>query len=155
VAEWTLLLLLILVVFLLFARQVNLIRGQAELSAIQSTLGALRTALVLDQVQRSVQGSVQGGASTVASGQRNPFDLLQARPLNYRGAFQAQSLAALAPGSWVFDSDCPCVGYLPMDGQWLHSPNGDVMLWYQLKGAGSVMQLDAREHYLWQGLAVE
>jgi hypothetical protein len=43
------------------------------------------------------------------------------------------------------------VGYLPIWGEWLNSPSGDVMLWYRVAGANGPLQLTAREAYSWQG----
>ena len=48
IVEWSLLAAVIVLLVLLFARQVRVIQGQGELAAVKSTLGALRTALVLD-----------------------------------------------------------------------------------------------------------
>ena len=59
-------------------------------------------------------------------------------------------VAAAPAGSWVFDTDCVCVGYLPMYPQWFDSPSGDVMAWYQVHGAPGPLLLLAKEAYVWQ-----
>lgn len=146
--EWSLVVGVIVVLGLVFARQVRVLQGQGELAAVRSTLGALRTALVIDHLQRQVSA----GRSPVVDVQRNPFKLLERPPGNYRGVFEAAELAvAPAPaGSWVFDADCDCVGYTPLYAQWFVSPSGDAMAWYRLSGEPGPSQLTAKEAYVWQ-----
>lgn len=145
--EWSLLAGVIVVLVLVFARQVRVVQGQAELAAVKSTLGALRTAFVIDHLQKNVLT----GQAYVALTQRNPFELLQNRHLNYLGEKTAAQAGQAPAGSWVFDTVCACVGYLPLHAQWFDSPSGDVMAWYQVSGASGVLQLTAREAYIWQG----
>ena len=71
IVEWSLLAAVIVLLVLLFARQVRVIQGQGELAAVKSTLGALRTALVLDHLRQNVQS----GKAPVGFTQRNPFEL--------------------------------------------------------------------------------
>lgn len=144
--EWLLLALLIVVLVLLFTREVRVVQGQAERAAVKATLGALRTALVLDHLQKNVAA----GKSSVALLQHNPFELLQRRPLNYLGAMSAAQALAAPPGSWVFDAVCDCVGYLPIYAEWFDSPSGELMAWYQITGAPGPLQLVAKENYVWQ-----
>lgn len=145
--EWSLLAAVVVVLVLLFAREVRVIKGQGELAAIKSTLGALRTALVVDHLQNKVMT----GSSLVALAQRNPFELLQRQPANYAGEVTLAQAAAAPPGSWVFDPLCVCIGYIPTDSQWFDSPSGEAMAWYQLRGAPGPLQLVAKEAYIWQG----
>ena len=147
--EWSLLAGVVVVLGLVFARQVRVVQGQAELAAVKSVLGGLRTALVLDYAHRHSAGGVPVKLKT----QRNPFGLLELRPLNYLGEMTAAQMAAEpvpAPG-WVFDPVCVCVGYLPLDAQWFDSPSGDFVAWYQVSGAPGPSQLTAKEAYRWQG----
>ncbi|MDO8249713.1 MAG: hypothetical protein Q7T78_08360 [Rhodoferax sp.] len=148
VLEWSLLAGVLVVLVLLFARQVRVIKGQGELAAVRSTLGALRTALVIDHLQKKVMD----GSSSVALKQRNPFELLQRQPANYVGEVTPAQAVAAPAGSWVFDPVCACAGYVPTDVQWFDSPSGEAMAWYQLRGAPGPMQLVAKEAYGWQGL---
>lgn len=145
--EWSLLAGVIVVLALVFARQVRVLQGQAELAAVKTTLGALRTALVIDHVQKNVVA----GNSSMALVQRNPFELLQRRPVNYFGEMTVAQAVAAPAGSWVFDPVCTCVGYAPIDAQWFDSPSGDAMAWYQVSGAPGPLQLTAKEAYVWQG----
>ena len=141
--EWTLLLAVIVVVCTLFVRQARVVQGQGELAAVKTTLAALRTALVVDHLQKHAQAGV-------AAKQPNPFELLGRRPLNYFGEISQAQVATAPAGTWVFDSACGCVGYLPIDNQWFDSPSGDFVAWFQLNGAPGPQQLTAREAYLWQ-----
>lgn len=145
--EWSLLLGVVVVLALLFSRQVHLMQGQGELAAIRSTLGALRTAFVLDHLHKQVVDQT----SPVALVQRNPFELLQRRPVNYLGEMSAAQAVAAPVGSWVYDAACACVGYMPIYAQWFDSPSGDVMAWYRVGGAPGPLQLTAKENYVWQG----
>jgi hypothetical protein len=144
--EWSLVAALIVALALVFTYKVHVVRGQAELAAVKSTLGALRTALVIDHLHTSVTA----GASA-ASSQPNPFALLQRRPSNYFGQWRAADAETVSGGSWVFDQDCVCVGYLPIYPEWLDSPSGDTMAWYRVEGAPGPRQLTAKEAYRWQG----
>ena len=148
--EWSLVAALIAVLALVFMHQVRVLQGQAELSAVKTTLGALRTALVLDHLRHSVK---ENGAS-VASLQRNPFELLQRRPPNYRGELSRTDAETAPDGSWVFDPVCVCVGYRPLYAEWFDSPSGESLAWYQLSDAAGPWQLTAKEAYIWQGQVV-
>lgn len=148
--EWSLLALVILVLGLVFAWQVRVLQGQAELSAVKTTLGALRTALVLEHLRTRVQTKAQSTEPL----QPNPFELLQRLPVNYRGVTGPLEAAAIPAGSWVFDSQCPCVGYLPLYTEGFSSPSGDVMVWFLLNGAPGPLQLTAKEAYRWQDEAL-
>ena len=148
--EWSVLVGLILVAGLVFVRQVRVVQGQIELAAIKSTLGALRTAFVIDYSRREIAVRI----SPLVQTQHNPFELLQRHPVNYRGVMPAVEAASAPVGGWVFDPVCVCVGYRPLDDAWFDSPGGDVMAWYQVSGAPGPLQLTAKEAYIWQGKAV-
>ena len=149
--EWSILIGVIVVLMLVLARQVRVVQGQAELAALRSTLNALRTALLIDHLHKSVAPV----NSTVAMPALNPFALLQQPPTHYLGEMTAAE-AELAPaGSWVFDPVCVCVGYLPIYAQWFDSPSGATMAWYQLGGDSGPLHLTAKEAYVWQGQAMK
>jgi len=148
--EWMIVVLVILLLVWVFARQMRVLQGQAELSAVKTTLAALRTALVIDHLRKSAATE-----DTAALAQHNPFELLQIYPLNYIGEMNPEQ-AALAPaGTWVFDPDCVCVGYQPIWGEWLDSTSGALMPWFRISAVpGSFLQLTAKENYRWQGQAL-
>lgn len=145
--EWALAGLVVAVLVAVFTRQMQVVQGQGEYAAVKTTLGALRTALVIDYLHH--KASPASGAS-VAKEPRSPFDLLQYRPINYAGVVSARQSLVVAPGSWVFDPACPCVGYRPLDDAWFDSPGGEPLAWYRLEGAPGPLQLTARERYLWR-----
>lgn len=147
VVEWSLVAGLILVLWLVFAWQMRVLQGQAELSAIKTTLGALRTALVIDHLRKSV--AFEDASAALA--QHNPFELVQRYPSNYLGEMSRDQAEASPTGGWVFDPDCVCVGYLPIYAEWFDSPSGDLMAWFRVLGESGPLQLTAKENYLWQG----
>ena len=144
--EWSILAVVILLLVLVFARQVSVLKGQAELSAVKTTLGALRTAFVLDHLQSKVASR----ALPVGLVQHNPFELLQRYPVNYLGEMTSAEAVTAPAGSWVFDPVCACVGYLPIYDQWLDSSSGAAIVWYAVSGAPGPLQLTAKQAYVWQ-----
>jgi len=147
VVEWGVAALLVAVVVVVFMKYMREVQAQGEYAAVRTTLGALRTALVIDHLQRQVAPLAD---ATAAKPQRSPFDLLERHPTNYVGVASVGKAQTVPAGSWVFDPACPCVGYRPLDDGWLDSPSGDVVAWYQLSGAPGPLQLTARERYRWQ-----
>lgn len=144
--EWSVLGGVVVVLAVVLARQVRDVQAQAEFAAIQSTLGALRTAYVIDYSHKNM---LKGGRLTMQ--QRNPFELLDQYPVNYRGVMSAAEAVNAVGSGWVFDPKCVCVGYLPLDEKWLNSPSGDVMAWYHVSSVPGPLQLTAKEAYVWQG----
>jgi hypothetical protein len=145
--EWSIVALAVLLIVLVFVRQMRVVEGQTELSAIKTTLAALRTSFVLDHLRKSAAFE----DTSSASAQHNPFELVQRYPSNYLGEM-GPAQAELAPsGTWVFDPDCVCVGYLPIWGEWFDSPSGDLMVWFRVTGATGPLQLEPKEIYQWQG----
>ncbi len=149
--EWAAVASVILVLIIVFTRQMEVLRGQAELASIRATLSALRTALIIDYVHKNVTPGQSAGALSKV----NPFNLLQRRPVNYLGEMTPAQAQAAPPGSWVFDPVCVCVGYLPMNPQWFDSPRGDVMAWFELSGTVGPLQLTPKQAYVWQGQVMD
>ena len=148
--EWGILGVLILALLGIFGRQVRVVQGQTELAALQSTLGALRTALVLEHLRHTVAGD----AKSVAAPQRNPFLLLSTVPPNYAGERAVLKTESTAPGSWVFDPVCSCVGYVLRYPALLDSPADLPALWFSVKGSNAPFSISANETYVWQGQVV-
>lgn len=144
--EWSLVAAVILGLTWAYAYQLGRVRAQGELAAVKSTLGALRMALVIDYVR---QKAGSNGLS-VATTQRNPFELLQRRPANYLGEMSRAKAASAPAGSWVFAADCACVGYVPLHAQWFQSPSGDALAWFAVRGAPGPFEIVAQESYVLQ-----
>lgn len=157
--EWTLLIGLVLALTLLLSRQIRDVQGQAEAAAIKSTLGALRVAFVINQVQasRAPTGlAAQSAPKTDPLKQRNPFELLAIRPANYFGEIPSIEDSKAPPGSWSFNAECDCIAYQPMDDRWFYSASGDHSAFFKIIGSvGSPLQLVGKEVYLWQGRVLD
>ncbi len=149
--EWALMALLLLGLTLSFVRYSQNVRGQAELAALKTTLGSLRTALVVEHLRRQV--AAHEGAALPSPG--NPFTLLESPPANYVGVVNRAQSRSVANGAWLFAPDCPCVGYRPLDDQWLDSPVDDPLIWFAVTGSPGVLQLVAEEKYRWRNESLD
>lgn len=147
VIEWGLLGIVVLALLVLFLRESRYVQGQAELAAIRTTLAALRLGLVLE----SIRPGASGNQSDVVFSPLNPFASLQRRPVNYLGEMGVDAALNAAPGSWVFDPTCRCVGYVPIDPVWLADANGATTIWFRISSALGPRQLVALQPYVWQG----
>lgn len=145
--EWSLLAILVLFVVMLFLQQTLVVRGQAELASVKTTIAALRTAMAL----RQLEGQLAGQTPVVGLQQQNPFLMLQRKPLNYMGETDLTLAENLTPGSWVFNPVCKCVGYLPTDASWVSAPNGTNIIWFHVSAPAQPVQLVAAQPYRWQG----
>lgn len=148
--EWGLLLAVLLAVVFWMGRQSRALEAQAELAAIQSTLGSLRTTLVIDHLHKAVRGQLEN----VATSQHNPFKILRAVPGNYAGEVAASEVASMRPGNWYFDPYCKCIGYRPLNPDWLEPESEMAVLWYRVEGAAGPLQITAQENYSWRGQLV-
>lgn len=160
--EWGVLLALMLVVFGVGYAQTQRLRGQAELARLKSTLGVLRTALVVAHLERTVQAERKLPGSTAAADSpelppvsRNPFLALAHLPANYLGESNPLALVDLPGGNWVFDPACQCIGYRPSETGWLEAPEGAVALWFQVSAPPGPLQITASQPYVWMGQKVE
>lgn len=134
-----------------FGHQVRVVQGMGERAAVQSTLGAVRTALVIDHVHASLLPAGAGGATR----QHNPFLLLRNIPANYTGNAARANMETVAPGSWVFDPDCVCIGYRLLYPQWLESAAEPGEVWFRIDSTTGALQVMPLERYLWQGVVVD
>jgi len=150
--EWGLLFAAILALVLLFLHEGRKVQAQAELAAVQATLGALRSAALLQDLHARASAGRVGTVQQVLV--TNPFELLRARPGNYLGVLEAPQMLTIRPGSWFFDPDCGCVGYTPSEPRWLDSPVSAVALRFKVRIGEGPLQLEALERYVWQGSPV-
>jgi hypothetical protein len=160
--EWGVLLALILVVVGVGYAQTQRLRGEAELARLRSTLGVLRTALVVAHLEREVAvqkshstGVVSADSTGVPPVTRNPFLALERLPVNYLGESNPLALVDLPGGNWVFDAACQCIGYRPSETGWLEAPANAVALWFQVSAPPGPLQITASQAYVWMGQKVE
>lgn len=145
--EWSIVAVVVLALYWAFDHQVQLVRGQGERAAVQATLGVLRTALVLDHITRQVAAPGPGASPP----SRNPFLLLQTVPINFAGEGSVARIDRVPPGSWVFDTDCVCVGYRLLYPQWLEEPRGNEAVWFRVGGVGGLLEMNPFVSYVWLG----
>ena len=148
--EWGILAILVVVLVGIFGHYVRQIQGQGERAAVVSTLGALRTALVIDHLQRAANPGKSGLPLAVV----NPFLVLQTLPLNYGGEMSAAQVLLAPAGRWVFDPQCVCIGYAPQDSAWHSEASGVAVLWFKVSSGPDPRVLTAQAPYVWQGTRV-
>ncbi len=151
--EWGVVLALAVVLVAVLGYQWREVRAQAELAQIQSTLGALRTALVVAHLKAAVDSARQDNQSAALL-PHNPFAMLEQPPPNYAGLADPQRLAALPGGSWVYDPGCGCIGYSPLEAAWLEAPKNAGALWFRVGATVGPPQITAQQRYVWMGQAV-
>ena len=149
--EWLILAGVLLVFIVALGLASQRLQAQAEIGTVQATLGALRFSLVADHLKKSLQ-SPQGNA---ANSQRNPFKVLDRLPPNYVGEVSMSAIAGVAPGSWVFDKDCVCIGYRPMNPQGLEPASDLGVLWFRVSNPPGPLQLMPLRTYSWQGQVIQ
>ena len=147
--EWGVVCLVVLAALFGVGRQYRAMQAQAEFAAIESMLGSLRTALVLDYLH----SSVQRGTATEAERVKNPMQLIQT-PVRYAGPIGMSAQASVEPGSWLFDPACICVGYRPLNPQWLEPQMEFPVLWFRVRDAGGPYTLTPAQPYVWRGQSI-
>lgn len=157
--EWSLLLIIVVLVAGYYVREFRFVQGQGEAAAVKTTLGALRTALLIDHLKGVVDGTPPGRPV-----QANPFLLLDHVPANYAGALgrrtvqvqqEQQERPVQQAGTWVFDADCHCIGYWPLYPQGLNTPTDAPALWFRISKPPGPLQIRAMQRYVWQGQLVD
>ena len=143
--EWALVTLVLVALIWVFGRQVRAVQSLSERAAVQSTLGGLRTALVLNHITRQARG-----AANLADAP-NPFFLLKTVPANFAGDGSMANADAMALGAWVFDAECPCIGYRLLYPEALEVPEGAQTVWFRIGGVAGALQIDPLTRYVWQG----
>ena len=148
--EWGILAIVVLAFAGALAYQGNDIRGQAERAAVLSTLGAMRTSLVIDHLQRATNRAETEKIAAPA----NPFLTLQNFPPNYRGEMAVLQALEAPPGSWMFDPQNLSIGYLPQDPQWYDANTGTRILWFRTDLGPGPRMLKPLAPYVWRGVLV-
>ena len=156
VAEWALLVLVLLLLVWAFDHQIRSVQVQGERAAVQSALGHLRTALVLSRVTAQVGNTHGADQPLPASGgaARNPFLLLEKMPANFAGDHEVGQAHSMTPGTWVFDAECACLGYRLLYPEGLDAPHDAGAIWFRVEGLAGPMQIKAMVPYVWRGQVV-
>ena len=149
--EWSILAVVILAIAAVAGHYTRILKAQAERSAVLSTLGALRTGLVIAHLQRASVANLV----TLSGPQLNPFTVLRTLPLNYRGEFSVVGALAVSPGGWVYDPQCACVGYVPLDAGWSDGASQAGALWFKIDTGPGPSQVTAQGIYIWRGVLVQ
>ena len=140
--EWSIAALILVALIWVFERQASIVQGQSERMAVRVTIRVLRDALVVDRL-------LKGSRAVAGTATPNPFSLLESLPANFAGEIAVSKVATAAPGSWVYDPECPCVGYRLMFPQWLEPAQLDDTIWFRLSTSATEVRLVSRVPYLW------
>jgi prepilin-type N-terminal cleavage/methylation domain-containing protein len=88
----------------------------AEKTAMEATIGAIRSAQTLQLASRILHG---GLASVPGMEEQNPIDWLAQPPAAYLGTLQDPSVAEIPKGSWYFDLKNKELVYRPQHTRYL------------------------------------
>lgn len=143
--EWCLVALILLGVGFVFEREIRSLQAQSEKVFVWSTMASLRTALILNRLAREVRPE---DASLLV---KNPFLMLQQLPPSYAGEMPMHEVYRVAPGSWLFDPECPCVGYRLLYPEWLEPTQEVGAIWLRIGKAGGGPSLSPITDYRWLG----
>lgn len=146
--EWGVLSVVVLIVFGVGMYYAHIIQTQAEFAAVQSTLGRLRTALVVDHVYKAVHENSRPRLGQMP--RPNPFLLLENNVSNYAGVIDKADAVEVEQGSWVYSTQCGCIGYFPMNIEWDSDDIRFMPAWFQVNLQSGTPQLQALQRYVWQ-----
>lgn len=148
--EWSLLGALVVALALTLWHQARELQGQAEVAAVQSTLGAVRTNMALDHLRRKLARTAEAQGTK----EPNPFIAMERLPANYAGLAGPNEISGIAQGSWVYDPLCICIGYVLADSTGLTQPAQAQTLWFKVIDSNGMMQLEAAQSYQWRNQIV-
>jgi len=150
VAQWGIMLAIVLTVVVVLARKAEEVQALAEMAATKETVAALRTALIFAFVHQQVRPS-----DAPSPLDPNPFLQLDRLPPHYAGHVAMQDAAQVTPGNWFYDPVCQCVGYRLLHPQWLNQPPGSIFVgWRVIREGNGVQTLRAFAPYRWFGQSV-
>lgn len=147
VAQWGIVLGIVLSVMVVLARKTEEVQALAEMAATKETVAALRTALILTFAHQQVHPH-----DTRAALEPNPFLQLERIPGNYTGLLALEDAALAPPGSWFYDPHCLCVGYRLLHPQSLTQPTDSIFIgWRVVREGNGVQTLRPLAPYRWFG----
>ncbi len=144
--EWSVLGLVVCVMAGVLWHETQFLRKRSERTAVQTTLQTLRTALVTEYLHREL---VKNSGGVRRAPQTNPFALLDPVPSNYGGEVQTGIALAMPQGQWLYERDCVCVAYRPLDSDGLQPESEAPVLRFYVSTSGGPQHLQAREPYQW------
>lgn len=147
VVEWTIIIAVLIGLVWALEHQVRVVQGQAERVAVRATLASLKAALAIDQLM----GQVRPVTAGLAVAPKNPFALLQGVPPNFAGEHPLRDIYTVPPGSWVFDSECGCVGYRLLYPRWLEPVQVADAIWFRVGSVVGDARLSPLADYRWLG----
>ena len=77
------------------------LRFEAERAAVESVVGALRSALYIEFAAAAARGQAERMGETAGT---NPMLRLAERPASYAGEFYGPDASTFEPGAWYFDT---------------------------------------------------
>lgn len=93
--------------------RLTLYQEQAEMAAMENTLGILRSSLAMRSGQLVAKGQ---GSELIKLLTINPMDLLAQKPSNYAGEYYSPQKAKISPGNWYFNRKKYLLVYIKRTG---------------------------------------
>lgn len=148
--EWAIVACVIVLVLYVLGHKALEVQGRAEFAAVQTTVGAMRTALVTEHLRAQLRDHESG-----VSASHNPFLRLERLPANYAGEFPMEHAIDVEPGKWFYDPICDCIGYRLLHPDKLdHPANSEVLGWHVDGGGATFEMLRPFTSYRWFGQAI-
>ncbi len=119
--ELVVVIILVALLYTFAADRLIVMRAQAERSEVETTVGALRSAVgirVAAQIAKGRAGEISGLAGS------NPMDFLSERPEGYKGSFFGPDPGAFEGGAWYFDGRDRALVYRVRFADFFDSPLG-------------------------------
>ena len=93
--------------------RINLYQERAEMAAMDTVVGVMRSALGMKMAQLVATGrnAEIGKLATI-----NPMDLLAQKPANYAGEYYSPQMAKISPGNWYFNRKLLLLVYITRTG---------------------------------------
>lgn len=107
-------------------------REQAELAAVERTVGILRSALVFKSGSLAARGQQDELDSLT---RKNPVELLSEKPANYLGEYYAPDNSRLPRGSWYYDRSSKTLVYLLSNAKKFPQSSADA-LYFKVEFSG-------------------
>jgi len=98
--------------------RLSLYQEQADMAAMENTLGILRSSLALRAGQLVARGQARELDKLLTI---NPMDLLAQKPANYAGEYYSPQKEKISPGNWYFNRKNLLLVYIKRTGATPHA----------------------------------